>query len=82
MTKLKEFDWRKNLTIFTGKDPLACDKCGQDLTLFSITYRDKTGTLKTIEKDNWFYETIPFKPSRDTWQNEEAKRRQLCLSAM
>ncbi len=82
ITELKEFSWRKNLTIFTGKDPLSCDKCGQDLTLFSITYRDKTGTLKTIDKDDWFYETIPLKPSRDTWQNEEAKRRQLYLSAM
>lgn len=82
MAKLKEFDWRKNLTIFTGKDPLACDKCGQDLTLFSITYRDKTGTFKTIEKNDWFYEDIPTKHLETFPQNEKQRWHQICMPAM
>lgn len=82
MAKLKEFDWRKNLTIFTGQDPLTCDKCGGKFTLFSITYRDKSGTLKTIEKDDWFYETIPLKPSGDIRQDEKPRRHQICMPAM
>ena len=80
--KIKAFDWRKNLTAFTGKDPLACDKCGENLTLFSITYRDKFGSLKTIVKDDWFYETIPLKPSKDIRQDEKPRRHQICLPAM
>ena len=80
--KIKAFDWRKNLTAFTGKDPLACDKCGENLTLLSITYRDKFGSLKTIEKDDWFYETIPLKPSKDIRQDEKPRRHQICLPAM
>ena len=80
--KIKAFDWRKNLTAFTGKDPLACDKCGENLTLLSITYRDKFGSLKTIVKDDWFYETIPLKPSKDIRQDEKPRRHQICLPAM
>lgn len=82
MAKLKEFSWRKNLTIFTGKDPLACDKCGQDLTLFSITYRDKTGSLKTIEKDDWFYEDIPTKHLETFPQDEKPRWHQICMPTM
>ncbi len=82
MAKLKEFDWRKNLTIFTGKDPLTCDKCGQDLTLFSITYRNKTGTFKTIEKNDWFYENTPTKHLETFPQNEKQRWHQICMPAM
>jgi hypothetical protein len=80
--QLKAFNWRKNLAAFTGKDPLACDKCGEKFTLFSITYRDKYGILKTIEKDDWFYETIPLKPSEDTRPDEKPRWHQIYLPAM
>jgi len=80
--QLKPFDWRKNLTAFIGKDPLACDKCGGKFTLFSITYRDKFGTLKTIEKNDWFYETITLRPSQDIRQNEKPGWHQICMPAM
>jgi len=82
MTKLTKFDWRQNLTLFTGKDPLACDKCGEDLTLFSITYRDKTGTLKTVEKDDCFYEDIPAKPLKPLLKNEKPRWNQICMPSM
>jgi hypothetical protein len=82
MAKLKGFDWRKNLTLFTGKDPIICDKCGEEFILFSITYRDKFGSLKTIEKDDWYSETLSWQPIKDAWQSEEAKQGQLYLSAM
>jgi hypothetical protein len=83
LEQIQTFDWRKNLTAFTGKDPLACDKCREKLTLFSITYRDKSGTLKTIEKNDWFYETIPLKPSEDILQDDEKPRwHQICMPAM
>ena len=82
MTKLKEFSWRKNLAIFTGKDPLTCDKCGQDLTLFSITYRDKTGALKTIEKNDWFYEDILTRHLETFPQDEKPRWHQICMPTM
>lgn len=80
--KIKEFDWRNNITDFTCEDPLICNKCGQELTLFSITYRDKSGALKTIEKDDRFSETAPLKPSENTQQNEKPRWRQICLPSM
>lgn len=83
MTGLKDFDWRENLAIFNGKDPLACEKCGQELALFSITYRDKHGTLKTIEKDDWYYEEDPVKHFENLRAiDEEASRRQICMPTM
>ncbi len=82
MPKLKDFDWRKNIAAFTGKDPLACDKCGQALVLFSITYYDKYGALKTIEKDDWFYEDIPAKHLKTFAQDEKPRWHQLCMPAM
>lgn len=80
--EFKAFDWRKNLAAFTGRDPFACDKCGGEFVLFSITYRDKSGALKTIEKDDWFYETGPLRPSEDILQDEKPRWRQICLPAM
>lgn len=83
--KLNDFNWRRNLISFTGKDPLVCDKCKAALTLFSITYRDKFGSLKTIEKNDWFYED--FSPQqrlipRQDEKDEKQKWRQICLPAM
>lgn len=77
--KAAGFNWRRNLALFTGEDPLTCDKCGEKLTLFSITYPDKTGVFKTIEKDDWYYEEH-FENLRAT--DEETPRHQICMPAM
>jgi len=77
---IKEFNWRRNLTTLTNKDPLACEKCGQQMALWSITYRDKSGTLKTIYKDDWFNETSPPESFEDIRQDETQRWRQISMS--
>lgn len=77
---LPEFNWRRNLTAFTTKDPLVCDHCARELELFRITYTDKFGSLKTIDKDVWFYETSPPQPLQHIPEHETQKERQICMS--
>ncbi len=78
--KVEEFNWQRSLTNLTGKNPLVCEKCDQEMTLFSITYRDKTGSFKTIYKDDWFNETSPPESFEDIRQDETQKQRQICMS--
>lgn len=81
--KASGFNWRRNLALFTGEDPLACDKCGEGLALFSITYPDKTGVFKTVEKGDWYYEEYSVKRFENLRAaDEEAPRRQICMPAM
>lgn len=75
-----QFNWRQNITALTNKDPLACDACGQEMILFSITYLDKFGSLKTINKDDWFNETSPPESFKNFWQGEAQSQRQICMS--
>lgn len=77
---VKEFNWRRNLIALTNKDPLVCETCGQEMILFSITYLDKSGTLKTIEKDDWFNETSPPDSFESSWQDEAQRERQISMS--
>ena len=51
-TKFPEFNWRENILKFTGKDPVSCDKCGEEMELFKITYYDGT-EYKTIGGWEW-----------------------------
>jgi len=44
----RQFNWRRNLTLFNNKDPLTCPKCGGEMELYKITYIDKSGSFKTI----------------------------------
>lgn len=78
----KEFSWRKNLTILTNKDPLACEKCGYEMTLWSITYHNKSGTLKTIDKDIWHNKAFSSKPIESICKNEKQRWRQISLPSM
>ncbi len=75
-----QFNWRQNITALTNKDPLVCDTCGQEMILFSITYLDKSETLKTIDKDDWFNETSPPDSFESSWQDEAQRERQVSMS--
>lgn len=79
--KTPKFNWRRNLTALTNKDPLACDKCGNDLILSTITYADKFGSLKTINKDDWLYEDH-LSQSFENVQEEKQSWRQISLPSM
>ena len=79
--KTPKFNWRRNLIALTNKDPLACDKCGKDLLLSTITYRDKFGTFKTINKDDWLYEDNSWQTSQNV-QEEKQTWRQIPLPSM
>ena len=43
---IKPFSWRKNVTDYTGKDPLKCEACNGDMVLHKVVYRNKKGELK------------------------------------
>lgn len=43
---IKPFSWRKNIKEYEGKDPLKCEKCGNEMLLEEVVYRDKSGCLK------------------------------------
>ena len=43
---IKPFSWRKNVKEYTGKDPLKCEKCGGEMLLYKVVYRNKNGDLK------------------------------------
>jgi hypothetical protein len=77
----QKFNWRRNLTALTNKDPLACDKCGEEMVLSTITYLDKFGSLKTINKDDWLYEDSLSQPFENV-QEEKQTWRQISLSSM
>lgn len=57
--KVPQFNWRRNLTNLTSKDPLLCESCGSEMDLYQITYKDKFGFFKTIGGTDWIYEETP-----------------------
>jgi len=79
--KTQKFNWRRNVTALTNKDPLSCDKCGIEMILSAITYSDKFGSLKTINKDDWLYEGNPSQSFKNV-QEEKQTWRQVSLSSM
>jgi uncharacterized protein (DUF983 family) len=54
--KTQKFNWRRNITNLTGKDPLVCENCGCQMDLYQITYKDKFGFFKTIGGFDWICE--------------------------
>lgn len=78
---LPEFNWRKNLIAFTGKDPLRCNKCGYEMDLFKVTYPDKFGFLKTIGGYDWICDDFSPK-SLDSVQEKKESYYQVHLSEM
>lgn len=73
------FNWRRNLTNFTGKDPLVCENCGTEMDIYQITYKDKFGFFKTIGGLDWICEK-DFKDPLDNIQTEREIRHQVYLS--
>jgi len=51
-SSITKFSWRKNLTLLTNNDPLACSLCGNNMELYKITFIDKHGFFKTISFEN------------------------------
>lgn len=49
------FNWRENVTRYTGVDPLSCPKCGNEMDLFQITYPDGCGGYKTVGGFKWLF---------------------------
>lgn len=43
---IKPFSWRKNKKDYSGKDPLKCDECNDEMYLYKVVYRNKNGDLK------------------------------------
>lgn len=75
------FNWRSNITSFSNNDPLICEKCSHEMLIYSITYRDKFGSLKTIDKDDWLYQ-YSTEPIEKLPKYEKQRWRQLLLSEM
>lgn len=48
ITTTPSFNWRRNITQYTGKDPLMCDHCNCNMYLYEITYPTPNG-LKTVD---------------------------------
>jgi hypothetical protein len=43
---IKKFSWRKNVEIYTGKDPLKCEKCNGEMLLYKVLYCNKKDELR------------------------------------
>lgn len=67
-----EFNWRQNIIKFTGKDPLFCPKCGQDMVLFQITYFDGT-QYKTIGGWDWLVKNLELTTLREKIPSKNVK---------
>jgi len=74
--KFPEFNWRQNIISFTGKDPLLCDKCGNEMVLFEITYFDGT-KYKTIGGWDWLEKRGELIPVREKVPNKNVKEQQI-----
>lgn len=71
-TEFPEFNWRGNIIKFTGKDPLCCDKCGNEMTLYKITYFDGS-EYKTIGGWDWLEKREDIFPVQENVPNKNVK---------
>jgi len=85
---IRPFSWRKNVTEYNGKDPLACDKCGGHMVLCKVTYRDKYGEMREYNRLNSIIrgmeaeKTIHEKEEKEkrvAFRGENEKHCQLCV---
>lgn len=49
------FNCRKNVSRYTGEDPLSCPRCGNEMELFQLTYPDGYGGYKTVGGYDWLF---------------------------
>lgn len=77
-----KFNWRKNLTRLSGKDPLVCPVCGSLMKIYEITYVNKFGFLEKRKVDSEFEEYILEKFLEEEIQDDRELRYQVHLSEM
>ena len=87
---IKPFSWRKNVTEYTGKDPLKCEECNGEMLLYKVVYRNKKGELKEYGGMEVFLNKVLAKASEvhekekrseetDIGESHKPEYRQLCL---
>ena len=69
---IKPFSWRKNVEEYTGKDPLRCEKCGGEMHLYKVVYRNRKGELKEYGGLTLFLKNIMVR-SNSNYGEEEKK---------
>jgi hypothetical protein len=90
--EISKFNWRRNVTNYTGKDPLRCNKCGNEMVVCKITYFDKYGNRKTIGGLDWSWlenelykrdlievQNVSILEKKVKEQSPQNQGRQLCL---
>ena len=80
---IKKFSWRKNVSEYTGKDPLECEKCNGEMMLYKVKYCNKEGELreyggldiflrKLIDRsENWYEQKEKQEKKEKTWYAEK-----------
>lgn len=87
---IKRFSWRKNKKEYTGKDPLKCDDCQQEMYLYKVVYRNKNGDYKEyggldillkkiLNRSNTKYEKEEKSKETRYGKQKETTYHQLCL---
>ena len=88
---INSFSWRKHIIEYTGKDPLQCRKCGGQMKVFEIYYRNKNGEMKKYGGINLLLKKLElreiYEPEKEAetkekeknQYKEERKWRQLCM---
>lgn len=86
---IKPFSWRNNKKSFEGKDPLKCEKCGNEMILYKVVYQDKYGNKKEYGGIGAFLkkiiigsvEYVKEKKKKDTSKSKDKEYtyNQLCL---
>jgi len=74
---LSRFNWRENVRRYTGKDPLSCPRCGNEMELFQLTYPDGYGGYKTVGGYDWLFKRGIF---RDYEEEEALPQEEICAS--
>lgn len=55
LASVSRFNWRENVSKYTGEDPLSCPRCGNEMDLFQLTYPDGYGGYKTVGGYDWLF---------------------------
>jgi hypothetical protein len=88
---INSFSWRKHIIEYTGKDPLQCMKCGGEMKVFEIYYRNKNGEMKKYGGVNLLLKKLElreiYEPEKEAETKEKEKNKykedrkwhQLCM---
>ena len=75
---VSRFNWRENVRKYTGKDPLSCPRCGDEMELFQLTYPDGEGGYKTVGGFDWLFKRGVL--IEDDWEEETSAAEEICVS--